>query len=179
MSETRTSEYLQKLENKVRELEAEKLEIAKSCISCRKEFRETLAKAQADVLKERELTAKMQLEFSKSLTPADARGIIEELAGLEHEQWMYWSKSVWEQVSNHSPSSLSMGNKMLEKHEKWIVNWVPYSELTEETKEFDRIWARKVIDLFAGKGVDLIKCPDCGRTVDDLERHLFPEGLKS
>ena len=145
MSETRTSEYLQKLENKVRELEAEKLEIAKSCISCRKEFRET---------------------------PADARGIIEELAGLEHEQWMYWSKSVWEQVSNHSPSSLSMGNKMLEKHEKWIVNWVPYSELTEETKEFDRIWARKVIDLFAGKGVDLIKCPDCGRTVDDLERHF-------
>lgn len=61
--------------------------------------------------------------------------LLEELADLEHEQWMHWSQYVTE---NHDiPEEL---------HEKWEQNWRPYEELSEELKEKDRKWARKVHD---------------------------------
>ena len=31
--------------------------------------------------------------------------------------------------------------------EKWQRSWVDYGELTEELKEADRVWARKVVTL--------------------------------
>jgi hypothetical protein len=60
--------------------------------------------------------------------------VLEELAALEHEQWVYWSKSVCE-TENLSP----------ERVERWKKFWCPYNELDEETKEHDRVWARKVM----------------------------------
>ncbi len=59
---------------------------------------------------------------------------IEELAKLEHDQWIEWSKAVAPEVSE-------------ERRARWEKLWIPYEELSEEAKEQDRIWARKVIEV--------------------------------
>lgn len=63
--------------------------------------------------------------------------IIELLAALEHEQWMEWSKA------------LVAGEKRLSfaRIERWKKLWKPYKELTEEEKEQDRVYARKVLAI--------------------------------
>lgn len=62
--------------------------------------------------------------------------LIEEIASLEHEQWMSWSK--WAV----SPESL---------FRKRVVSWeyfrMPYGLLSEELKEANRVWARKVLKI--------------------------------
>lgn len=63
--------------------------------------------------------------------------LIEKLAALEHEQWVEWSKSIVQ-----SEKRLSFA-----RIERWKKLWKPYSELTEEEKEQDRIYARKVLKL--------------------------------
>lgn len=62
---------------------------------------------------------------------------IEKLAELEHEQWVEWSKALVQ-----SEKRLSFA-----RIERWKKLWVPYSQLTEEEKEQDRIYARKVLAL--------------------------------
>lgn len=62
--------------------------------------------------------------------------IIEELADLEHRQWMHWSQYLAENYD--IPSELK---------EKWAENWIPYTELSEEMKEKDRKWARKALEI--------------------------------
>jgi len=61
---------------------------------------------------------------------------IEKLAALEHEQWMAWSKDIVK------TESIRYG-----RLERWQKLWIPYEQLTEEQKEQDRVWARKVIDI--------------------------------
>lgn len=61
--------------------------------------------------------------------------LLEKLAELEHEQWIAWSKDI------ASKEKLSP-----ERLKRWKSLWVPYKELSEEMKEFDREWARKVIE---------------------------------
>lgn len=65
---------------------------------------------------------------------------IEELSNLEHEQWMSWSKHI--RANNVIPLDLLR---------RWEKNWIPYSKLDEKTKEFDRVWARKVVKLIDNK----------------------------
>ena len=60
----------------------------------------------------------------------------EELANLEHEQWISWTKYLNE---NHKIP--------LDLIKKWEKNWKPYSELSEKVKDADRIWADKVLEL--------------------------------
>lgn len=64
------------------------------------------------------------------------RKLTESLSDLEHEQWMYWSKSIASK-EKISPEKLT----------SWKKDWIPYSELSEEVKEHDRKWARKVIRI--------------------------------
>jgi hypothetical protein len=59
----------------------------------------------------------------------DKREIIEELAALEHKQWMQWSRSVADEVD-------------ADRVDRWRPYWVPYDELPDEVKELDREWAR-------------------------------------
>ena len=59
---------------------------------------------------------------------------IEMLASLEHDQWMEWSKAVSGEVSD-------------ERMARWIKLWVPYDLLSEEEKESDRKYARKICEL--------------------------------
>jgi len=60
---------------------------------------------------------------------------IEDLADLEHQQWVHWSKAVADEVSP-------------ERRKRWEQYWVPYKELPEDVKEADRIWARRVLEVF-------------------------------
>jgi hypothetical protein len=61
---------------------------------------------------------------------------LERLAALEHEQWCYWTRQLVS--SGRIPDWLVL---------RWKANWVPYAELSEEMKEHDRVWARRVVAL--------------------------------
>jgi hypothetical protein len=62
--------------------------------------------------------------------------ILERLAELEHKQWVKWSQNI-----------VSTENISIERKFRWVKLWKPYSELTEEEKEQDRVWARKVLGV--------------------------------
>jgi hypothetical protein len=59
----------------------------------------------------------------------------EKLAALEHEQWEAWSRTVAEQ--GLTPDRL----------ERWKRFWVPYDQLSEDVKDYDRHWADKVLKI--------------------------------
>lgn len=61
--------------------------------------------------------------------------LLEKLAAIEHEQWIAWAKSIGE-TENISP----------ERAERWATYFVPYEQLSEDVKEHDRVWARKVLE---------------------------------
>ncbi len=60
--------------------------------------------------------------------------LVEALAEIEHEQWLHWSQAVRAEVNTET-----LG--------KWQRSWVDYDELTDDLKEADRVWARKVLTL--------------------------------
>lgn len=66
--------------------------------------------------------------------------LIEALAGIEHQQWTHWSKTVAAEVAETT-------------REKWQRSWTDYSRLTEDVKEADRVWARKVMTLLRERNV--------------------------
>jgi hypothetical protein len=73
------------------------------------------------------------------IKPAEKKAedeLVEKLAALEHEQWMQWSKNI---VDTEFIS--------LKRRQRWFKLWCHYDELSEEMKEFDRLWARKVLDV--------------------------------
>jgi len=61
--------------------------------------------------------------------------LLEELARIEHEQWIEWSKAVASEVSE-------------DRKKRWKKYWIDYSDLTEKVKEQDRVYAKKVIKIF-------------------------------
>lgn len=65
----------------------------------------------------------------------DARKkLLEELASLEHEQWMSWAKDVEREVSK-------------ERRKRWHQFYVPYSQLPDEVKGPDLIWAKRALGV--------------------------------
>lgn len=68
--------------------------------------------------------------------------LIEKLAEIEHNQWVEWSQELFK-----SEKRLSFA-----RIERWKLLWKPYSELTEEQKEQDRIYARKVLSAMQQNG---------------------------
>ena len=79
------------------------------------------------------LEDEIQVLKGKTLTDGE---IIELLAELEHEQWMAWAKNL------KDTEALS-----IERLNRWIHCFKPYSELSEEMKEHDRVWARKALAI--------------------------------
>jgi hypothetical protein len=75
------------------------------------------------------------LHWVKEKTLTDAE-IIESLAELEHEQWMAWADTIMqtEKISD-------------KRFARWVSCMIPYSDLSEEMKEFDREWARKALAI--------------------------------
>jgi len=66
--------------------------------------------------------------------PNPSDDLIEALARIEHEQWMHWSQAVAADIVDAT-------------RVKWQRSWVDYAELTDDLKEADRAWARKVVTL--------------------------------
>jgi len=64
-------------------------------------------------------------------------GLREQLAALEHNQWVYWSKTI---AHNENLSG--------ERLKRWQKLWIPYEQLTEKEKDSDRVWADKVLLIF-------------------------------
>lgn len=62
--------------------------------------------------------------------------LIEKLAELEHQQWMSWADSILK------TEKISSG-----RINRWEKLFVDYRYLTEESKEQDREWARKVLKI--------------------------------
>jgi hypothetical protein len=76
--------------------------------------------------------------------------LAEHLAALEHEQWMEWSKVLIRQLTDGQRFMNDMAvisDNVHKKHQRWLPLWVPYDELSEEMKEEDRKWARKVLTV--------------------------------
>lgn len=72
---------------------------------------------------------------------ADANVFLERLAKLEHEQWVEWAKALLKSEPGISK----------DRRERWNKLFVPYSDLTEESKEQDRVYARKIVKLIGLK----------------------------
>ena len=66
----------------------------------------------------------------------DEEDIFEELASLEHDQWMLWAKDI---IKSEDISP--------ERAARWKKLFVPYDELSEEDKDKDREWAKKVMSI--------------------------------
>ena len=103
--------------------------------------------------------------------------IREWLSEQEHIQWEQWSKSLGEllqsllkAISNGYNSKAQ--HKILEKLISWKKNWIPYKELPEEIKEYDREWADKILDNLP------FKCPvyQCGGIMVAKVRP-YPDGM--
>jgi hypothetical protein len=61
--------------------------------------------------------------------------LFEELAELEHEQWIEWTRYM---LNNLTKENIRRWKKQLE---------IRYSDLTEKEKRSDRRWAEKVLEL--------------------------------
>jgi len=66
----------------------------------------------------------------------DLNKLREEIAALEHEQWMEWAKTL-----------MKKENLSQERMDRWGLLLKPYNQLTEEQKDQDRIWADKVLGI--------------------------------
>ena len=75
----------------------------------------------------------------------DNKEFLEKLADLEHQQWVHWTEYMMKSI--HDEDKFIRWEKQIK---------IPYSKLSEEDKEKDRIWARKVLEelkqnLFGGE----------------------------
>ena len=86
--------------------------------------------------------------------------IIEKLACLEHIQWQEWAESVYGdlqtllEIINENVDLNDLDSdkiEIIEKNSNRVKNWpelmIDYSDLSEEMKEKDRIYARKVYEI--------------------------------
>jgi len=72
----------------------------------------------------------------------DEKEIIEKLADLEHQQWTHWTDYFIHNITK-------------ENIKKWDVQRkTSYFKLSDEDKEKDRIWARKVFNLIKLKNLN-------------------------
>lgn len=90
--------------------------------------------------------------------------LVEALADLEHRQWETWSRDV-ARTLREAIHSARLADALLHdgsetqlqirrciaalegRLERWKKNWQPYAKLSEEVKEYDRVWARKVLAI--------------------------------
>ena len=72
--------------------------------------------------------------------------LLEQLAALEHEQWVHWTTYMLSRLGYHPSTS----NPIVKRWYRQII--IPYSELSEREKKSDREWARKVLEIVNGGG---------------------------
>lgn len=84
--------------------------------------------------------------------------ILEKLSDLEHRQWCEWSSSVSKEISSLNSildrfeddltddEKLTV-SKIKDKLARWDNLQINYSELSENEKEKDRVYAKKVLSI--------------------------------
>ena len=60
---------------------------------------------------------------------------LEKLAALEHDQWAHWTAYM---LNNLTDENINRWKRQIK---------TPYKELSEDEKEKDRVWARKVLGI--------------------------------
>lgn len=77
-------------------------------------------------------------QYNPEMIYGDKMSLVRErLAAIEHKQWMDWAETLMEEE-----------NLSDERVERWEQYMVPYDELDEETKEYDREYADDVLEVF-------------------------------
>lgn len=82
---------------------------------------------------------------------------LEKLAEAEHVQWCEWAdvlsrelSSLLEIIERHeydlSDEEQLLFLKVKDRLDRWDKLMVPYSDLSEDEKEKDRVYARKILD---------------------------------
>jgi len=92
------------------------------------------------------------------------------LSEQEHIQWEHWSKEIahrMERWCNDDWSKLTFEDNVTDQIMKWKFNWKPYNQLSEDIKDYDRVWADKILDNLP------FKCPvyQCGGLMNPKERN--------
>ena len=85
-----------------------------------------------------------QTETDKS---AHRKTIIEIMADVEHNRWSKWQKYLHSLCVKNKDGSLTIPKSRVEHWEMEIAT--PYSELSEELKEYDRAEARTTVKALA------------------------------
>ena len=67
--------------------------------------------------------------------------LLEQLAELEHKQWVHWATYMLSRLGYHPSTS----NPIVKRWYRQIVT--PYSGLSEHEKGSDREWARKMLKI--------------------------------
>lgn len=94
--------------------------------------------------------------------------LIEELAALEHQQWMEWANTIIEE------EDLSQ-----ERVDRWEEYMIPYEDLDDSTKKHDRKWALKIIRLLSeSEIVEIGPHADKPEYVIDLPKHVSEKELQ-
>ena len=84
--------------------------------------------------------------------------ILEKLSELEHVQWCEWAASISKDLAlllsiiDKSDVKLSDEDKLIvlnvqDRLEKWDKLMISYSDLSEDEKEKDRVYARRALDI--------------------------------
>jgi hypothetical protein len=120
----------------------------------------------------RDERAKVNAEWRERI-----KNSIEELSTLEHDQWIFWSQSVVGQILSPKNNGNETSKRFSAKVKSWSNYWRPYKDLIEEEKEYDRIWARKIIDKLLSGGENGERPASIGRSCI-RDGHLRPERVQ-
>jgi len=117
---------------------------------------------------------------------------LERLSEIEHNQWIHWSKTIWDRLETIKRAIEADDKRtalflLEEQRNKWDKNWIPYKQLDEKTKEFDRVWAKKVLETISSyrknppEEIDFFetKCPVCHQEMERFENKDYAKGWKN
>ena len=81
----------------------------------------------------------------RTLTSEQKVELIEKLADLEHKQWGHWTRYFLEFYSTSN-------------RRRWgDQSHTAYKNLSEEEKESDRVWVRKVLKVFEELNMEVVR----------------------
>lgn len=69
------------------------------------------------------------------------KGLREELAELEHDQWAHWTRYM---LNNLTPKNILRWSAQCE---------TKYADLSEKEKDSDRAWADKALEIFRADAI--------------------------
>lgn len=93
-----------------------------------------------------------------ALTKEQRTEILEKIAAVQHDAWQHWAEEVASEVSE-------------ERRARWEEFFVPYDQLDETTKDMDREWAEKVMEVLG----PILDGGDAAPSEDQVEPAVEPE----